>query len=178
MAEIARCPKCSVSIDESFPYSWCAKCGEPLSQDIQARLPALVALHTRSSQPVRASSGQPSGNSREAGIIFSVVGLVLLIVGAIRWNSAASQLVRAFGGSDGLGFVLLFGGITGLALGLYLFAASPVSTSVAPISAPIPAPAAKLSVEGRIRELTDLQSKGLITEAEFHEKKREIINSL
>jgi len=48
MAEIAKCPKCSASIDASSPYAWCAKCGEPLPNEIQERLPALVAIRTRS----------------------------------------------------------------------------------------------------------------------------------
>jgi hypothetical protein len=46
MAEIAKCPKCSVSIDESLPYSWCAKCGEPLPKEIRAKLPALIAIES------------------------------------------------------------------------------------------------------------------------------------
>lgn len=178
MAEIARCPKCSVSIDESFPYSWCAKCGEPLPKEIQARLPAIITMRARSSQASGAPSIQPSGNAREAGVVFSVVGFVLLILGALRWNSAASQLVRTFGGSDTLGVVLLLGGAVGLALGLYLYASGQVGPSVASVSTPVQGPVAKLSVEARIRELADLQSKGLITQTEFDEKRRDLINSI
>jgi len=178
MAEIVTCPQCSASIDDSFPYSWCAKCGEPLPKDIQARLPALIRMQHRASQAVAAAANQPSGSSRETGVIITVIGFALLILGAIRWNSAASQLVRAFGGSDGLGVLLLLGGFAGLVLGLSLFANGQGSPSAAPASTAGQAPAAKMSVEARIRELTDLQSKGLITESEFDEKKRDIIRSL
>jgi hypothetical protein len=141
-------------------------------------LPALVFMHTRSLQPAGAPSTQPSTSSREAGIIFAVVGFVILMLGAIRWNSAASQLVRTFGGSDGLGVLLFLGGVTGLALGLYLIVAGQVSPSAAPLATPVQASVAKLSVEARIRELADLRSKGLITDTEFDEKKKDIIGSL
>lgn len=69
MAEIARCPRCSASIDASSPYSWCATCGEPLPKEIQAKLPALVAIRTQSVESTASSSPPGSRESIVAGVI-------------------------------------------------------------------------------------------------------------
>jgi hypothetical protein len=42
MTEIAKCPKCGVSIDDLHPYSRCRECGEPLPSEIRDKLRALV----------------------------------------------------------------------------------------------------------------------------------------
>ncbi len=57
-----------------------------------------------------ATAGGPVDASGQSGKIVLGIGVLLLIFGAIRWNSAASQLSRAFGGSDGLGVLLFIGG--------------------------------------------------------------------
>ena len=44
MAEVAKCPKCGTSIDDTHENSWCTRCGEPLPVEIKSRLPKLAAL--------------------------------------------------------------------------------------------------------------------------------------
>jgi hypothetical protein len=126
-------------------------------------------------EPVVAPPIQPS---RESGVVIAIVGFVLLMLGAVRWNSVASQMVRGFGGSDGLGVLLLLFGSIGLATGLCLFVAGQATPAAAPPSTPVQTPEANLSVEARIRKLADLRSKELITDTEFDEKKRDILGSL
>lgn len=49
---------------------------------------------------------------KQSAIAALVIGCLMFLFGLIRFNSAASQFVRAFGGSDGLGmFLLVAGGI-------------------------------------------------------------------
>lgn len=46
----------------------------------------------------------------QGGIAAAVIGGLLFLFGLVRFNSAESQLVRAFGGSDGTAMFLLFAG--------------------------------------------------------------------
>lgn len=48
---------------------------------------------------------------KPVGVMAAVVGCLMFLFGLVRFNSAESQLIRAFGGSDGLGMTLLVGGI-------------------------------------------------------------------
>jgi hypothetical protein len=110
---------------------------------------------------------------REAGAVIGIIGFVLLVLGALRWNSMESQFTRAFGETDGLGITLLFAGGAGLAFGGYVFF-SPRTVSTA---APAP-PDAVPSIEARLRQLDDLRSKNLISDAQYEERKRNIIASI
>jgi hypothetical protein len=147
-----RCPTCQIDIvDDAAAY--CDSCG----------------FDFVTSPSTSNSDGSVVNSAREPGIIIGGIGLLLLIFGALRWNSAESQLARAFGQTDGLGIMLLLGGGIGLVLGLYL--------GFAIIPAPV-APVSPKSVEERIRQLNGLRSNNLITDVEYDQRKREILASL
>ena len=54
--KIARCPspKCGKPIWDDHPYGWCQECGDPLPDDIQARLPTLQQVKARSTDSAAA----------------------------------------------------------------------------------------------------------------------------
>ena len=56
MPEIATCPKCRKSIDDTHAQSWCTQCGEPLPEEIKNRLPRLVSILAAGSSASAAGS--------------------------------------------------------------------------------------------------------------------------
>lgn len=87
----------------------------------------------------------------------------------LSFSGLAFGLVLVLSGPVPLGFVLLVVGIVGLALGL----ATP----------PRPAPKSRLaaparSAESRLHELAGLLEKGLITEAEWADRRAAILESV
>ncbi|MBX3146261.1 MAG: hypothetical protein KF785_05780 [Gemmatimonadales bacterium] len=83
MSEIAKCAGCSGSIDESSPYAWCIHCGEPLPDDVQAKLPKLVALRAaakiaREQQSAATSPGDSSPPGLEVKLHPQTSAIVLL----------------------------------------------------------------------------------------------------
>ena len=81
MAGVGNCPKCSKAIDETHENSWCTNCGEPLPEDIKAKLPtvaALLASRSNSSTDTApiANPGPQQGDSRLS------IGLLGLVAGA------------------------------------------------------------------------------------------------
>lgn len=112
----------------------------------------------------------PGSVSREAGIVVGVIGFVLLLLGALRWNSIASQIARAAGQTDVLGILLLLAGGIGLLWGLFVLFGSRSDSVVGGV--------AGLSVEQRLRQLDELRTKGLISDEQHEQRKKEIIASL
>jgi hypothetical protein len=68
MAEVAKCPKCGKSIDETHENSWCTECGEPLPEGIKSLLPKLVALRAASSA-VASGDDSASANTQSSSPI-------------------------------------------------------------------------------------------------------------
>lgn len=120
------------------------------------------------SAQIRASSPD---TTRQAGGVVGVIGILLLVFGAIRWNSLASQIARGFGGSDGVGLLLLLAGAAAVAIGSWHYFDASSARGNLPS-------AVSRSAEDRIRQLDDLRSKHLITDAEFEQRKKDIIASL
>lgn len=108
---------------------------------------------------------------RNAGVVIGIAGLLLLLFGALQWSSIGSQVARAAGQTDGLGIALLLAGAAGVIVGGY---------AVLSVSQPsaAPQPTSSRSVEERLRQLDELRSKNLITDAEHAQRKSEIIASL
>lgn len=116
---------------------------------------------------------------REGAIVLSIAGLICFVIGVLRWNSIGWQIARGFGQTDGVGMLLLLGGAVGLIVGGYaLFASPSAPRSLVSATAPRPPATNAASVEDRIRQLDDLRSKNLITEAQHEQRKQEIISSL
>jgi predicted amidophosphoribosyltransferase len=44
-----KCPNCSAPLENNHSYTWCAKCGKPLPQDIIAALPQQPKQRTETS---------------------------------------------------------------------------------------------------------------------------------
>lgn len=44
-----RCSACGVPVPGDHPYSWCSKCGKPLSADVQRRLAKLQGVRAAAS---------------------------------------------------------------------------------------------------------------------------------
>jgi hypothetical protein len=166
MTEVAKCPKCGASINDAHANSWCTKCGEPLPSEIKIKLPKLVAIHAAASRPA-----EPSEPSTHSGTIFGVIGVLLLVFGAMRWNSAGSQLQRALGGTDGFALLIFAAGAVALAMGFSIGFSLPSSNASSPSSV-------TYTAEERLRRLDDLRSKQLISDSDYDLRKKEIIASL
>jgi len=148
-----RCPACQIDIvDDSTTY--CEPCG----------------FDFVNAPSTSAADGRVVNSARQSGIVIGGIGFLVLVFGALRWNSVGSQLARELGQTDGLGILLLLGGGIGLLWGLYLaFATDP---------APLAAPVVPKSAEERIRQLNELRSNNLISDVEYEQQKRDIIASL
>jgi hypothetical protein len=180
MSATASCPKCSALLDPAQEYTWCVKCGEPLPETILDQLPRVVASRqalasNRDQAPANAAISSNGGLSREGSIALTVGGLVVLLVGVLRWNSIASQWMRANGDTDGLGLSLMLLGALMLITGLIHF--SNTQTSSKP-EEPVRSTGVDTSVEGRLRQLEQLRSSALITDSEYAERRRAILTSL
>ena len=108
--------------------------------------------------------------SRQFGIILAIVGLILIIFGVIQWTSLASQGRRALGDIDVLGISLFVGGAVALLLGSSSLASS-LFVSYTP-------PTVTKSTEDRLRQLDDLRLKGLISDTEYEQRRKDIIASV
>lgn len=62
MSEVAKCPKCGKSIDETHENSWCTNCGEPLPSAIKALLPKLAELAAASAATSKSAQADPALN--------------------------------------------------------------------------------------------------------------------
>lgn len=91
MSEVAKCPKCGKSFDDTYDNTWCTKCGDPLPDDIRVRLPKLAALQVAVAADIAASVDARSGSSvvnryRDAyrvGAALVGLGNAIKIVGAV-----------------------------------------------------------------------------------------------
>jgi uncharacterized membrane protein len=107
-------------------------------------------------------------NTRQNGIVAIVGGVLLVVIGAIRWNSLESQFSGLAGKTDGVGVLLLVSGAMALLVGLDLLVGSGAKRGTR----------APRSIEDRIRELDHLRTKELITEGEYEERKKQILASI
>jgi hypothetical protein len=158
MSAFVECPSCGVRT--ATGEANCVGCGRPVAGDWPA------------GRPVVTESRAETGAKKGAAI--AVIGLMLLLFGALRWSSMESQLIRAFGGSGGLGAALLLAGALGIVVGASLYFSRPSGSEGPSAVSPAPAP----SVEARLRQLDELRSKGLITDADYEQRKREILAAL
>ena len=174
--DFAECPYCQLLLVEGQVSPFCRACGKQLPSDVVERLQLMFRNEEahRAERARELRSDLSTGIVRETGIAIAAVGFVLLVMGAVRWNSMQSQLSRAFGMNDTLGLLLFVAGAVALAWGLYAaFSGAPGSTSVATY----PMMSAR-TIEGRLRELDDLTSKGLITAEQYEQRKAVIIADL
>ena len=167
---IGACPACDAEIRSDHIARSCPRCRVGLPHEIYSRLPQFSAVSSDLYPGQRAGSAAPLAIGREAAIVIGIVGFILLVLGALRWNSMESQFARGFGQSDGLGIMLLLGGAVGLIVGGYALLATPPASISLSVKA--------ISVEERLRQLDDLRSKELITEAQYQQRKQEIVSSL
>jgi hypothetical protein len=118
---------------------------------------------------VRASSEIRTQSFSVGGIAGIVLGLLLLIAGAIEWSSAGSQVRRAFGQGDPIAILLFILGSLAVVLGFFLgFSLLSITRTNDPSA----------TVEDRLRRLDDLRSEGLIAESEYQQRRAEIVASL
>lgn len=106
MAEVAKCPRCERSIDETHDSYGCPKCGHPLPEDIRRSLPKLPPLaasvaHTQSGSPVvsryrdaygvgAALVGVGGGIKVIGGILAGIIFLGSLLAGDSRFGVGAA----------------------------------------------------------------------------------------
>lgn len=109
--------------------------------------------------------------SRTVGIVLAFIGVLLIVFGAMRWSSAESQIRRAFGQTDVVAIFLFIGGAVALLIGFSRSLTSSPSTSDSP-------PLSNNSVEERLRRLNDLRAKQLLSDAEYEQRRKDIIASL
>lgn len=167
---IDACPSCDAEIRSDHIGRSCPRCGGGLPHEIYSRLPQVAALRS-DPDPSQALAMRSLRLSRDAAIVVGIIGFVLLVVGALRWNSLESQMYRAFGESDNLGIVLLLAGTLGLLTGGWgLLSGTNAMASRDVVTA--------ISVEERLRHLKDLRSKNLIDEDEYRQRKHDIISTV
>lgn len=106
-----------------------------------------------------------------AASLTAVIGILLIIFGSIQWSSAESQLRRALGEDDLLAISLFVGGGIALLVGITIGLRSWPSVSTSP-------PPITNSVEERLRQLDTLRSQQLISDAEYAQRRKNIIASL
>ena len=130
-------------------------------------LPISVLPHVDTLSP-----GRRAG-VRAAFVVMAVFGLLLVVAGLIQWNSAESQIRRGFGREDSTAVPLFIFGIPALLIGL--FGALLLSGQ----SPPAPSTEANPSTaEERLRQLDESRSKGLLSDAEYEQHRKDIIASL
>lgn len=152
---MSKCQRCGTTT--SWAISHCDACWEVLNAD-------RADTNTLSTPTVRsAPAGQPS-------MIAGGLGALFLLFAMIRWNSAESQFVRAFGGSDGLSIMLFVVGAAAIVAAFSLHTNSSQSTATGT--------GAPLSAEDRIRRLEELRAKGLISDVDCEERKKSILETL
>ena len=157
---MARCRRCRRDAEAGSVF--CLTCKAEVK-----RLAAIESSRTDLDDGPR----RPPLIDRNTGIVVGIIGVLLLLFGTLQWTSMASQISRSLGQPDHLGVGLLLGGAMGVLAGMYgVFFASPSQPdlSVTP----------NASAEGRLRQLDDLRSKGLITDDQYEDRKNQIISSL
>jgi hypothetical protein len=162
--EQTECPNCREA--NALNRDTCHSCNAPLARR----------------EPYPQSPSRQQSTSHQFGIVFAVSGVVLLVFGALRWSSASSQIIRAFGGSDNFAVLLFILGAGALAMGVYILNTFPAARIVETISRIRPqseeSGISESPVEQRLRQLDDLKVKGLLSESEYVERKAAIIATL
>lgn len=121
MSDVANCPKCGKSFDETYENEWCTKCGEYFPDDLKMRLPKVAATVAAASANVVASRDPRSQVSavdivnrryRDAYLVAKVVvglGNGIKMAGAI-----AAVAVFLWGLTTGGTIGIAFGTVAGL----------------------------------------------------------------
>lgn len=170
-ASVGSCPKCDAQVIPGIS-PFCEKCGKTLPQDlVERRIKQFEESipSTRSEQATPPVS-EPSVLPLQSGPVVTGLGVLLLLFAFVRWNSMESQFLRAVGQGDGLGSSLFLVGVVTLGIGVWLLMDSSSSRN---LQSP-----ARQSVEERLRQLDDLRAKQLISEAQYEQRKSEIIASV
>ena len=107
-------------------------------------------------------------NERYLNLQYAFTGFIILL------KLAQVSVLKDRGEAAGMDFFILLGAL-GVGIGAYL---SHVGIGEMHLRAPDEAPAANVTVEDRLRELTRLKDGGLITEQEFGKKREEILGDL
>lgn len=166
---VGQCPHCGDTVRDSHLSEVCMNCMKRLPDEIISALPGLAWRATGRSGSSGFSTAGPL-ITREISIVIGIAGFVLLVLGALRWNSIGSQVARGMGQTDDLGIIMLLGGAAGLIFGGYsFFGSNGADISSLPKST---------TVESRLRQLEDLRAKNLITDSQYEQRKQEIISSL
>lgn len=158
-----KCPKCTEDVEDDFEDCWnCGtnKNGSP--PENQFEFDAAKAEASESLEVV-------VEHSKTIGVVFTVIGLLLVVFGALRWDSTASQLLRAYDRTDFIGIVLFTIGGLALVAGLSPLVSSSVSKKSSHVTT---------SVEDRLRLLDELHSKQLISDSEYQQRRQDIVTSL
>lgn len=170
-AAVGSCPKCGTQVIPGIS-PFCEGCGKTLPQDlVERRIKQFEeSIPSIRSERVVQSLSEPNVLPVQAGPALTGLGVLLLLFAFVRWNSMESQLLRAVGQGDGLGSSLFLVSVVTLGIGVWLLLDSNSSRD---LQSP-----ARQSVEERLRQLDDLRAKRLISEAQYEQRKTEIIASV
>jgi hypothetical protein len=113
--------------------------------------------------------------NRNAATAVALGGGLLFLLGLVRFNSFASQVVRGMGGTDGLSVLLLLAG-AGLALwgGHALYESRPdAPNGPAPLKENTTPQSDRIS---QLERLAALKERGLLSADEFDAQKRQLLS--
>ena len=179
-----RCASCGESIEAQFDSCW--KCGsvrpggtnansrEPAQPDVAngATLPDASDLIEELSKPLDPRSG-PS----VFFILLLIAGIGLFAFGLVRFNSIASQIIRAGRDQDALGIVLLFAGVSLAIIGsLGVFGGSHSTVSKSNDSVQNNGLGENAEIVQLLERLASLKERGLLTDEEFQRQKQTILS--
>jgi uncharacterized membrane protein len=166
------CKKCSEENEDTFDSCW--SCQAERSDGSAPPIPTPdESPEPEATVPAHVTSALTHPSVRRAvAVVIAAIGLVLIIIGITSLNSIESQLQRRFGGSDDVATVLLVIGILALLAGLFFAIAMPASNSADRRDS------ASEHTETRLRRLQDLRQKGVITRAEYEQRRTQILSKL
>lgn len=160
-----KCSKCNESVDNEFDSCWnCGtnKDGSPAENQSEFNATKSDVIETIKS--AQQNSPTVSGS-------FAIAGVLLIIFGVIQWNTGESKLRRSFGQTDVLAVLLFLGGAIAFIKSFsHGSTTSPSSSDSARL--------ADRSIENRLRELDNLHTKQLISDAEYEQRRKDIIAML
>lgn len=186
---MAFCTECGHRSADGSKF--CEKCGTPTKASVTASLqPAASAAPGVPFPEVPTAVAPPTDaesqvSSRQLGAGAAVVGGILLLLAMMQFNSITSQIVRAAGGTDSTGLLLLIaGGVLAFGGAVSFFGAggkveefaqtagqgaSAIKAALVTSTSAAPSPIEQLERLGALKE------KGLLSEAEFEAQKKKLL---